>query len=125
MVKDVQITFDCADPAALAAFWAEVLGYELQPPPGNFETWDAALDAWGVPPEERNSRSALIDPDGARPRVAQRRHARAATGGPRHPAPCPGGRRHPPAAGGRRHDHPLITQSCVTQLSVAHVTLEP
>ena len=69
MVKDVQITFDCADPAALAAFWAEVLGYELQPPPGNFETWDAALDAWGVPPEERNSRSALIDPDGARPRV--------------------------------------------------------
>jgi len=28
MTKEVQITFDCADPAGLAAFWAEVLGYQ-------------------------------------------------------------------------------------------------
>ena len=69
MATEVQITFDSADPAALAAFWAEVLGYVLQPPPGDFASWDEALDAWGVPPEERNSRSALIDPDGSRPRV--------------------------------------------------------
>lgn len=69
MAKDVQITFDCADPAALAGFWAEVLGYVVQPPPEGFDTWDAALDAWGVPPEERNSRSALIDPDGKGPRI--------------------------------------------------------
>ncbi|MGH3490905.1 MAG: VOC family protein, partial [Actinopolymorphaceae bacterium] len=33
MARDVQITFDCADPAALAAFWAEALGYQLQAPP--------------------------------------------------------------------------------------------
>jgi hypothetical protein len=69
MSKEIQITFDCADPAALAAFWAEVLGYVLAPPPGEFTTWDDALDAWGVPPEERNSRSALVDPDGDRPRI--------------------------------------------------------
>ncbi len=69
MATEVQITFDSADPAALAAFWAEVLGYVLQPPPGDFASWDEALDAWGVPPAERNSRSALIDPDGSRPRV--------------------------------------------------------
>ncbi|WP_344766413.1 VOC family protein [Aeromicrobium panaciterrae] len=69
MSREVQITFDAADPAALAAFWAEVLGYVLQPPPGDFTTWDEALDAWGVPPEERNSRSALIDPDGDGPRI--------------------------------------------------------
>ncbi len=69
MAKDIQITFDCADPAALAAFWAEALAYVLQPPPGDFTTWDEALDAWGVPQEERNSRSALIDPDGSGPRV--------------------------------------------------------
>ncbi len=69
MAKEVQITFDCADPAALAAFWAEVLGYVLQPPPEGFGTWDAALDAWGVPPAERNSRSALLDPDGEHPRL--------------------------------------------------------
>ena len=69
MATEVQITFDSADPAALAAFWAEVLGYVLQPPPADFASWDEALDAWGVPPAERNSRSALIDPDGSRPRV--------------------------------------------------------
>lgn len=69
MSKDVQITFDCADPDGLATFWAEVLGYVLQPPPEGFDTWDAALDAWGVPETERNSRSALLDPDDARPRL--------------------------------------------------------
>lgn len=69
MSREVQVTFDSADPAALAAFWSEVLGYQLQPPPGDFTTWDEALDAWGVPPEERNSRSALIDPDGKGPRI--------------------------------------------------------
>lgn len=69
MSREVQITFDAADPAALAAFWAEALGYVLQPPPGEFKTWDEALDAWGVPPEERNSRSAVVDPDGKGPRI--------------------------------------------------------
>ena len=69
MSREVQVTFDCADPAALAAFWAEVLGYVVQPPPPGFETWDQALDAWGVPPDQRNSRSALLDPDGRGPRV--------------------------------------------------------
>ena len=67
--RHVQITFDCADPAALAAFWAVALGYEPEGPPGGFASWDAALDAWGVPPALRNSRSAVVDPDGAGPRV--------------------------------------------------------
>jgi catechol 2,3-dioxygenase-like lactoylglutathione lyase family enzyme len=65
----MQVTFDCADPAAQAAFWAEVLGYVVQPPPPGFDSWDRALDAWGVPPEQRNDRSALVDPDGGGPRV--------------------------------------------------------
>jgi catechol 2,3-dioxygenase-like lactoylglutathione lyase family enzyme len=69
MTKDVQITFDCGDPDALARFWAEVLGYILQPPPDGFDSWDAALDAWGVPEADRNSRSALVDPEGTRPRI--------------------------------------------------------
>ena len=69
MTRDVQITFDCADPAALAAFWAEALGYQVQPPPPGFDSWDAALESWGVPPEERNSRSAIVPLEGARPRV--------------------------------------------------------
>ncbi|MEZ5204755.1 MAG: VOC family protein [Acidimicrobiales bacterium] len=69
MAREVQITFDCADPARLAAFWAEALGYQLQPPPPGFNTWDEALDAFGVPPDQRNTRSAVVDPDGAGPRL--------------------------------------------------------
>ncbi|XTZ13539.1 VOC family protein [Micromonospora echinospora] len=69
MARDVQITFDCADPAGLAAFWADLLGYRLQAPPGGFETWDQALAAMGVPPEGRNDASALVDPEGSGPRL--------------------------------------------------------
>jgi hypothetical protein len=69
MARDVQITFDCADPGALAAFWAEALGYRLQDPPGGFESWDQALEAMGVPPERRNDASAVVDPEGSGPRL--------------------------------------------------------
>jgi hypothetical protein len=69
MARDVQITFDAADPAALAAFWAEALGYRIQDPPKGFDTWDQALEAMGVPPERRNDASAVVDPDGAGPRI--------------------------------------------------------
>ncbi|HEU5156053.1 MAG TPA: VOC family protein [Streptosporangiaceae bacterium] len=69
MARDVQITFDCADPAGLAAFWAEALGYRLQDPPAGFESWDQALEAMGVPPERRNDASAVVDPKGSGPRL--------------------------------------------------------
>jgi len=69
MAKTVQITFDAADPGALAAFWGEVLGYVQQPPPEGFDSWQDALAAFGVPEELWNSRAALIDPDGAGPRL--------------------------------------------------------
>ena len=67
MSREFQVTFDCADPAALAAFWAEALGYQVQPPPQGFESWDDALRAFGVPEGQWNSRSAIVA-DGA-PRV--------------------------------------------------------
>ncbi|UAK39219.1 VOC family protein [Gordonia bronchialis] len=69
MSREVQVTFDCADPAALADFWALVLGYRLQDPPPGFDSWEAALEALGVPPENHNDASALVDPDGRGPRV--------------------------------------------------------
>lgn len=69
MGLEFQVTFDSADPGAHAAFWAEALHYVVQPPPEEFASWDAALDAWGVPPEHRNDGSALVDPDGRGPRV--------------------------------------------------------
>jgi hypothetical protein len=69
MARDLQITFDCADPAGLAAFWAEALGYQVQAPPEGFGSWEQALEAMGIPPERRNDASALVDPDGAGPRL--------------------------------------------------------
>jgi hypothetical protein len=57
---------DCADPGALAAFWAQALpGYQIQPPPPGFDSWPAFLSAQNVPEEEWNSRSAIVG-DGPR-----------------------------------------------------------
>ncbi len=67
--REVQITFDCADPDTLCRFWVEVLGYQVQPPPPGFESWEAFLDSVGVPAEERNSRSAAVPVDGSGPRL--------------------------------------------------------
>ncbi len=69
MARDMQITFDCADPAGLAGFWAEALAYTLQDPPPGFESWEQALEAMGVPPENRNDASALVDSEGSGPRL--------------------------------------------------------
>ncbi len=63
-IREVQVTVDCARPDALAGFWCAVLGYVKQPPPAGFDSWDAALDAWGVPAEARDSRSAALPPEG-------------------------------------------------------------
>jgi catechol 2,3-dioxygenase-like lactoylglutathione lyase family enzyme len=69
MSLTVQVTFDCADPAALSRFWNDALGYELDSPPRPYETWDEALDAFGVPEENRNDASASVDPEGHGPRL--------------------------------------------------------
>ncbi len=65
----VQVAIDCADPAALAPFWAAVLGYQLQPPPAGFDTWPAYLASIGIPEERWNSASSVVDPAGVRPRL--------------------------------------------------------
>jgi hypothetical protein len=68
-MSEIQVTFDCADPAAVATFWAEALGYRMPGPPGGFASWDQALEALGVPPERRNDASAVEDPEGRGPRL--------------------------------------------------------
>jgi len=65
MATEFQVTFDSGDPAAHAAFWAEALHYVQPLPPPGFDSWDAALDAWGVPADHRDDRAALVDPDAA------------------------------------------------------------
>ncbi|MFI8944608.1 VOC family protein [Streptomyces syringium] len=66
-IKQVQITFDCANPERVARFWCEVLGYVVPPPPEGFATWDDFNQA--LPPEQQGSAFACIDPSGAGPRL--------------------------------------------------------
>ncbi|HWJ83583.1 MAG TPA: VOC family protein [Nocardioides sp.] len=65
--REVQVTFDCADPWSQSLFWNEVLGYEHPPPPPGFGSWDDFRST--LPPEQRNSASASEDPTGKGPRV--------------------------------------------------------
>ena len=69
MAVEFQVTFDAADPEALAGFWAAALGYVRDEPPQGYPSWDAFLDAIGVKPEERDAASAIHDPEGRGPRL--------------------------------------------------------
>src|SRR5687767_8560294 len=69
MAVPIQVTFDCADPDRLARFWAEALGYKIQDPPDGFDSWEAFLEKQGVPKDQWNSASAIVDPEGKGPRV--------------------------------------------------------
>jgi hypothetical protein len=60
----VQIVFDCADPGAQAAFWAEALHYISPAPPPPHASWQDFLRAEGVPEESWNDANAVEDPDG-------------------------------------------------------------
>jgi len=66
-VRQVQVTFDCADPERVARFWCDVLGYVVPPPPEGFAGWreyDASL-----PAERQGAAFACADPNGVGPRL--------------------------------------------------------
>ena len=77
MSRHVQITFDARDPRSLSCFWRDALHYVHPGPPGvdllegadPLQAWDEFLARAGVPPEQRNSRSAIEDPSGHGPRL--------------------------------------------------------
>lgn len=77
MSRQVQVTFDCHDPGLLSTFWRDVLGYVHPGPPGvelsenddPLQAWKVFLDQLGVPESERNTRSAIEDPEGRGPRI--------------------------------------------------------
>ena len=77
MSRHVQITFDARDPRALSSFWRDTLGYVHPGPPGvalpdgadPLAAWDDFLQRLGVPADQRNTRSAIEDPDGQGPRI--------------------------------------------------------
>lgn len=67
MGRAVQIDIDCSDPERLAAFWAEVLGYQVADPPGDHPTWQAFSEAEAA--EAGEAWCTAIDPDGVGPPV--------------------------------------------------------
>lgn len=67
-----QVTIDCRDPVRMTEFWAEALGYEVEPPPAGFADWDDYWRSIGIPEEELGLGSAadrLRDPAGAGPSI--------------------------------------------------------
>ncbi|MEU0150186.1 VOC family protein [Streptomyces sp. NPDC006288] len=64
------LTIDCADPAALARFWASALGYVEKPPPGGFGSWEEWFAHHDVPEDEWNDGAYLSDPDGTGPSLS-------------------------------------------------------
>ncbi|TCM37199.1 VOC family protein [Kribbella sp. VKM Ac-2568] len=77
MSRKIQVTFDARDPRTLSTFWRDVLGYVHPGPPGvdvpegadPLAAWDEFLERVGVPEDQRNTRSAVEDPDGDGPRL--------------------------------------------------------
>jgi hypothetical protein len=67
--KQVQVTFDCTDPASLAKFWAEVMEYVIQPPPPGHDSWESFLAELKVPQDQWDIASAIVDPEGNGPRL--------------------------------------------------------
>src|SRR6476646_4042116 len=68
-----QLTIDANDPARLVAFWAPVLGYEVQPPPVGHATWNAWYLSIGVPEDELDptgdGADRIQDPTGRGPNI--------------------------------------------------------
>ena len=66
-IKQVQVTFDCAEPERVARFWCEVLGYVVPRPPDGFATWDDYHRT--LPTEQQWASFSCSDPSGVGPRL--------------------------------------------------------
>jgi hypothetical protein len=70
MAARFQLVIDCTEPDPLARFWAAALGYELEPPPAGFATWDDWRRDIGLPEEYLGvGVDSIIDPEGGGPRI--------------------------------------------------------
>jgi hypothetical protein len=70
MAVRFQLVIDCADPEPLARFWAAALGYEPEPPPAGFASWDEYWRDVGVPEDELGMGvDSIVDPAGRGPRI--------------------------------------------------------
>jgi len=65
-----QIVIDCQDPARMSAFWTAALGYEIEPPPAGFATWEDYYRDVGLPEDELGvGPDRIADPTGRGPRI--------------------------------------------------------
>lgn len=70
MTAKFQVVIDCKDPPRMCEFWSAALGYEIQPPPPGFASWDDYWRDVGVPEHELGvGPDSLIDPNGRGPRI--------------------------------------------------------
>ena len=70
MVARFQLVIDCADPEPHARFWVAALGYEFEPPPDGFASWDEYWRHIGVPEDELGiGADCIVDPSGRGPRI--------------------------------------------------------
>lgn len=70
MAVRFQLVIDCTDPEPLARFWAEALGYVLEPAPEPFESWDDYWRDFGLPEEELGlGQDCIMDPNNEGPRI--------------------------------------------------------
>jgi len=66
MGRHIQIDIDCSDPESLAAFWAELMDYEVAQPRG-FSSWREYAEIEAREPGEYWC--AAFDPEGRGPRL--------------------------------------------------------
>ena len=71
MAVRYQLVINCTgQPERLARFWAEALGYVLEPPPSGYDSWDDWRRDIGLPQSWLGrGTDCIIDPDGAGPRI--------------------------------------------------------
>ena len=66
-VRQVQVTFDCAEPERVARFWCEVLGYVVPPAPAGFASWEEYDRS--LPLDRQGASFVCADPNGVGPRL--------------------------------------------------------
>jgi hypothetical protein len=64
------MTFDCADAAGQARFWALALGYVPAPVPTGWESWEQWLVDHDVPESEWADGASICDPAGVLPSIS-------------------------------------------------------
>jgi catechol 2,3-dioxygenase-like lactoylglutathione lyase family enzyme len=69
MAVPFQLVMNCADPDRQARFWAAALGYELEPAPPGFDSWDDWRRHHGLFATVGAGADSIVDPDGRAPRI--------------------------------------------------------